>query len=89
MSIEMMGDPRFWSRDGSYVRVSVHGDTVGDCLRQLVEQETMLRGQLFGDDGNLNPAVLVFQNDKPVFPYNLATPVTNGDEVKVVFGGGT
>lgn len=89
MSVEMRVDPRFWDKDGSYVGVSVSGDTVRDCLKQLVEQEPVLKEKLFNNEGNLNPAVLVFQNDKSVFPYDLANPVTDGDEVKVVFGGGT
>jgi molybdopterin converting factor small subunit len=89
MSVEMSVDPRFWDKNGSYVKVSVFGNTVRDCLKQLVEQEPVLREKLFNNEGDLNPAVLVFQNDKTVFPYNLATSVTDGDEVKVIFGGGT
>jgi hypothetical protein len=89
MSVEMRVDPRFWDRDGSYVRVPVPGGTVRNCLEQLVAQEPVLREKLFNSQGSLNPAILVFRNDKPVFPYNLTNPVVDGDEVKVVFGGGT
>lgn len=88
MSIEMRVDPRFWEKDGSYVKVNVSGDTARTCLEEFVRHDTRLKKEVFDETGNLNMAANLFLNEKQVFSHLLKAPVRDGDEMILVFTGG-
>ncbi len=88
MSIEMRVDPRFWDKEGNYVKVSVSGDTVRDCLEEFVRQDGSLKKEVFDKAGNLNMATQLFLNEKQVFSHLLKAPVKDGDYAMLVFAGG-
>ena len=65
--------------------VELAGGTVGEVLQQLTSRHEKLRGRLFDDKGELNRFVNVFLNDEDIrFLQGLATPVKDGDAVKLV-----
>ncbi len=51
---------------GGEREVSAGGSTVGDVLQELAGKHPDTKGQLFGDDGELNRFVNVYLNDEDV-----------------------
>ena len=51
---------------GGEREVAADGQSVGDVLRTLAESHPDTRGQLFGEDGDLNRYVNVYLNDEDV-----------------------
>ena len=65
---------------GGEKEVSAGGDSVGAVLNALAEQHPSTKGQLFGDNGDLNRYVNVYLNDEDVRVLEgLDTPVGAGD----------
>lgn len=70
---------------GGAASVDLPGGTVGEVLQQLAGRHEKLRGRLFDEQGELNRFVNVFLNDEDIrFLQGLATPVKDGDGVKLV-----
>ena len=69
--------------------VEVNGSTVGECLKQLVEQFPSLEDRLFSKRGLLL-YVNIYVNGENAYPENQAKPVRDGDEIHItsVIGGG-
>jgi molybdopterin converting factor small subunit len=65
--------------------VKVRGTTVGECLNQLVKQFPSMKKQLFTTTGNLFDNILISVNGESIYPEQLAKPVKEGDELKIVF----
>ena len=60
------------------------GASVGDALRQLLDQRPALEGCIFGPDGRVVPYVSVFVDGRDIRHLNgLATPVDADDEIAV------
>ncbi|GAH87683.1 unnamed protein product [marine sediment metagenome] len=70
--------------------VEVNGSTVGECLNHLIKQFPGMKKQLFSKNGNLFGDIIISINGKSAYPEQLAKPVTDGDELDIVFiiGGG-
>lgn len=70
--------------------VDTQGQTVGECVRHLIEQFPGMEKALFAKKGKLHPFVEVYINNESAFPNELARPVKNGDEVylTVMLAGG-
>jgi molybdopterin synthase sulfur carrier subunit len=65
--------------------VEVRGGTVGEVLNGLAAQHPETRGQLFGDNGELNRFVNVYVNDEDVrVQQGLQTGVASGDTVVIL-----
>jgi sulfur-carrier protein len=58
--------PVLRSYTGGAREVDAGGGTVGDVLQELASQHPDTRGQLFGEDGQLNRFVNVYLNDEDV-----------------------
>jgi sulfur-carrier protein len=70
---------------GGEREVSADGQSVGDVLRTLVESHPDTRGQLFGEDGDLNRYVNVYLNDEDVRVLGgLDTPVGESDTLVIL-----
>ena len=70
---------------GGEKEVSASGDTVGAVLNALAEQHPATKGQLFGDNGDLNRYVNVYLNDEDVRVLDgLGTSVNDGDTVVIL-----
>ena len=65
--------------------VEVRGTTVGECLNQVVKQFPNMKKQLFTPTGQLFDNILISVNGASVYPEQLAKPVKDGDELKIVF----
>jgi molybdopterin converting factor small subunit len=70
--------------------VEVEGNTVGQCLDELVKQFPKTKKVLFNKDGGLHNYVEVYINRESAHPDELAKPVKDGDELDIVliFAGG-
>jgi molybdopterin converting factor small subunit len=70
---------------GGRNEVTVSGTTVQSALDALVAEAPELRSQLLAEDGSLRSFVNLYLNGEDVRTRGgLATPVADGDELKVV-----
>lgn len=87
MSIKLKVDKHFWGvKENDYTLIDTAGDTVGDCLKHLVEHEA-IKKEVFDQNGNLSLRTHVFVNGGPLPGRNLSLPVRNGDEIKIMVAG--
>ena len=68
----------------------VNGDTVGQCLDQLVKQFPRLEQALFDKNGKLHSYFDIYINKESAYPEELAKPIKDGDELSIILilGGG-
>jgi len=62
--------------------VEVDGKTVGECLKNLVEQFPKL--ELFDKNGRLLDYFGIYVNGESAYPNELDTPVKDDDELSIV-----
>ena len=84
--------PQFLQPDTGDVRAAkVEGDTVGECLNDLVRQFPRLKPLLFNSKNRkLHRYLDVFVNKKSSHPLGLDKPVASGDELyifNIIVGG--
>ena len=61
-----------------------NGATVGDALRQLLDQRPALEGCIFDPEGRVVPYVAVFVDGRDIRHLDgLATPLAEDDEIAV------
>ena len=63
--------------------VTVIGDTVGECLQELIRRYPRLTPKLFEGSGKLHKTVEVYLNMQTTYPEELAKPTQNGDEIHI------
>ncbi len=70
--------------------VEVSGNTVGDCLNHLVKQFPGIEKMLFAKDSKLLGYASIYVNGEDAYPEELAKPVKDGDELRILYviGGG-
>ena len=65
--------------------IDAAGDNVGAVLNSLADQHPATKGQLFGDNGDLNRYVNVYLNDEDVRVLDgLSTPVGERDTLVIL-----
>lgn len=64
--------------------VEVNGNTVGQCLNDLIRQFPGMKEGLFDKKGKLLNYVEIFVNLESAFPEELAKPVKDGDELHII-----
>jgi len=64
--------------------VEVNGNTVGQCLEQLVTRFPRLKKRLFEKDGALSRILEIYVNGESAYPDELAAAVKDGDELDTV-----
>ena len=70
---------------GGEKEVSATGDNVGAVLGSLADQHPSTKGQLFGENGDLNRYVNVYLNDEDVRVLEgLDTPVGESDTLVIL-----
>ena len=90
MSVAINLPPIFRQLSGAAPGEGVSGDTVGECLDELVERFPELREKLFTGEGNIQNGISVFINGENAYPGELDKPVQSGDTLhiaQVVLGG--
>lgn len=77
--------PQFWQPvTGGVKVVEASGDTVGDCLGDLVKRFPGLGAKLFGEDGKLRGYLGVYVNGESTYPDELGRKVNEGDELHII-----
>ena len=64
-------------------KVEVNGNTVGQCLYDLVKQFPGIKPKLFDKKGKLLNYVEIYINLESSYPEELAKPVKDGDELYI------
>jgi molybdopterin converting factor small subunit len=64
--------------------ISVEGNTVGECLSNLVQQYPGMEKALFTKKDKLLNVVEVFVNDASAYPNELSKPVKDGDKITLL-----
>ena len=64
--------------------ISSVGNTVGECLRDLVTNFPQLEPLLFNKKGELLNYLEVFINGESAYPDELSKPVVDGDTIQIV-----
>jgi len=64
--------------------VDVQGNTVGECLGQLIKQFPGMEKALFAKKDKLHNIVEVYLNHASAHPNELVKPVKDGDEIHLV-----
>lgn len=63
--------------------IEVEGNTVGDCLKNLVSQFPKVEKEVFDKKGNLRNIIEIYVNLESAYPNELAKPVKGGDDIHV------
>jgi molybdopterin converting factor small subunit len=64
--------------------VSLEGNTVGECLNQLIKQFPGMEKALFAKKDKLLNIVEVYINHGSAYPNELVKPVKDGDEIHLI-----
>jgi len=83
VSVKINLHPNLYSFTSSQAVVEVKGNTVGECLNQLVKQFPKLKSMLLDEKGRLLNYVEVYVNRESTYPEELAKPVRDGDELHI------
>ena len=90
MSIELKISSVFARYAGNKTIITVTGNTVGECLQNLVKQYPELGNVFLDEKGNLLRSFDVYVNEKSAYPDEMKKPVADGDKlhvVPVIYGG--
>jgi molybdopterin synthase sulfur carrier subunit len=63
--------------------VEVSGNTIGQCLEQLVARFPRTRKRLLEKNGRLSRLIDIYVNGESTYPEELATAVKDGDELHI------
>ncbi len=64
--------------------VAVEGNTVGECLSQLIRQFPGMEKALFAKKDKLLNNVEIYLNHASAYPNELVKPIKDGDEIHLV-----
>lgn len=89
MSARIAMHPFFAEHVKGKQTIEVEGNNVGECLAALVKQYPPIEKKLFEKQGKLRGYLEIYVNGKSTFPKELAHPIVDGDEIRIiVFGAG-
>ncbi len=63
--------------------LEVEGETVGDCLNQVVKQFPEMKEALFDKKGRLLNVIEIYVNMESAYPDELAKKVKDGDKIHI------
>jgi molybdopterin converting factor small subunit len=63
----------------------VQGDTVGDCLKRLIEQFPRLGNDIFDKQGKLSPYIDIYVDGQSIYSEGITKPVKDGNELSILF----
>ena len=84
MSVSINVYPGFRHLTDGQGIVEVDGETVGQCLEQLVERYPGIERVLYRKNGTLAKHVEIMVNQKTTYPEELSVPVKDGDELRML-----
>ena len=90
MSVKLIINPILYKYTNNQSTAEVNGDTVGQCLDQLVKQFPEIEKAIFNKKGKLLNYIDIYVNGKSAYPEELTKPVKDGDElnIAIIVGGG-
>lgn len=62
----------------------VEGNTVGQCLEELVKAFPDMKESIFNENGEIHHLIEIFLNSRTAHPDELLRPTVDGDEIHVV-----
>jgi molybdopterin converting factor small subunit len=65
--------------------VETKGNTVGECLANLVQAYPGMQDVLFDKKGKLNNLIEIYVNHESAYPEELKKPTRDGDEIHLTF----
>jgi hypothetical protein len=65
--------------------IDVKGNTIKECLEQLVARYYKVQKWLYGSNGELAPYISIHVNLENVIPNELSDTVKDGDTIFIVF----
>lgn len=69
---------------GGLETVETEGNTVGDCIDDLIRQFPDLEKELFAKNRKLKGFVELYLNSESTYPDELSTKVKGGDEINIL-----
>ncbi len=69
---------------GGLDEVEVEGQSVGECIGQLVAQYPDMEKAIFDKKGKLKNIIEIYLNQESTYPEELAKPVKDGDEIFII-----
>jgi molybdopterin converting factor small subunit len=64
--------------------VEVNGNTVGECLKDLVSQYPAIEKEIFDNKGKLLSVLEIYLNGASAYPDELKKAVKDGDEIHLL-----
>ena len=83
MSIEVSIHQALRHLTNSQAMVKVNGNTVGQCLNDLVNQFPGIKPKIFDKKGKLLNYIDIYVNLESSYPEELAMPVKDGDQLHI------
>lgn len=83
MSIEINIHQSLRHLANNQAKVQVTGNTVGECLNDLVRRFPGVKPKIFGKNGKLLNYVDIYVNLESSYPEELAKAVNDGDELHI------
>jgi molybdopterin converting factor small subunit len=84
MSVQIEITPFLQHLTDGVTVVSVNGNTIGDCLADLVRQFPRLKAALLDRDGELRKYIEILVNGKNAYPEELAQLVKDRDKIYIL-----
>lgn len=64
-------------------KLAVHGNTVGTCIQELIDQYPGMQGIVYDEKGAVRNTIEIYLNMKNAFPDELERPVGDGDDIHI------
>jgi molybdopterin converting factor small subunit len=90
MAVEINIPPVMQALVNGISRINVNGATIGECLKEMLQNYPALKPKLNDKDGHLPKGINIFLNGVNAYPNPLSKPVHDGDKIHisyVVLGG--
>ena len=83
MSVIVNLHPNLYQLTDGQTTVEVEGNTVGQCLDELVRRFPGIKSRLFDKKGKLLNYIDIYVNQESSYPEELAKAVRDGDELHI------
>ena len=83
MAVKININPVLYQHTNNQSMIEVDGNTVGQCLNQLVKQFPDMEKALFDKNSKLLSYVDIYVNEESSYPEELAKPVKEGDNLYI------
>ena len=84
MSVEVEISSIFARYTDNHLNMKVEGNTVGECIQDLVRQFPALEKIILDKNGKLLHSFDVYVNGESSYPQEMAKPANDGDKLHIV-----